>query len=209
MGYANVSGCVTRRYSDLSGCGQLQQPRTASSCRPCRDRGERRPDGAAIEARQASGRLRRQDVAHPIMRESKDLQIFLEEQDKASWSERVLWPRGASFGRRAGRATGSTTPCDSMTRERPRPAVPPRRASAAWRPPRRRPAWRRQREARVAGRRPRGRGGGTAPQRPSQSGPTGDVLLGSGAPISGLARRRYRGGSALPRRADYVGAPVD
>ena len=95
-GYANVSGCVTRRYSDFEWLWKQLRATTDGIIVPSLPQktlvANDDPTSAAIEARRRHlavfvARI----AAHPIMRESKDLQIFLEEQDKASWSERVPW----------------------------------------------------------------------------------------------------------------------
>lgn len=94
--YASTSGCVTRRYSDFewlwkmlrgSMDGIIVPAPPSKSLMPNDD-----PKSAAIDKRQHHLALFIARVAaHPVMRESKDLQIFLEEQDKNSWSERVPW----------------------------------------------------------------------------------------------------------------------
>ena len=95
-GYTNVSGCVTRRYSDFEWLWKQLRATTDGIIVPSLPQktlvANDDPTSAAIEARRRHlavfvARI----AAHPIMRESKDLQIFLEEQDKASWSERVPW----------------------------------------------------------------------------------------------------------------------
>ena len=95
-GYTNVGGCVTRRYSDFEWLWKQLRATTDGIIVPSLPQktlvANDDPTSAAIEARRRHlavfvARI----AAHPIMRESKDLQIFLEEQDKASWSERVPW----------------------------------------------------------------------------------------------------------------------
>lgn len=95
-GYTNVSGCVTRRYSDFEWLWKQLRATTDGIIVPSLPQktlvANDDPTSAAIEARRRHlavfvARI----AAHPIMRESKDLRIFLEEQDKASWSERVPW----------------------------------------------------------------------------------------------------------------------
>ena len=95
-GYTNISGCVTRRYSDFEWLWKQLRATTDGIIVPSLPQktlvANDDPTSGAIEARRRHlavfvARI----AAHPIMRESKDLQIFLEEQDKASWSERVPW----------------------------------------------------------------------------------------------------------------------
>jgi len=94
--YKSTSGCVTRRYSDFewlwkmlrgSMDGIIVPAPPSKTLMPNDD-----PKSAAIDKRQANLALFIARVAaHPVMRESADLQIFLEEADKNSWSERVPW----------------------------------------------------------------------------------------------------------------------
>ena len=95
-GYTNVSGCVTRRYSDFEWLWKQLRATTDGIIVPSLPQktlvANDDPTSAAIEARRRHLALFVARIAaHPIMRESKDLRIFLEEQDKASWSERVPW----------------------------------------------------------------------------------------------------------------------
>jgi sorting nexin-1/2 len=94
--YKSTSGCVTRRYSDFewlwkmlrgSMDGIIVPAPPSKTLMPNDD-----PKSAAIDKRQANLALFIARVAaHPVMRESADLQVFLEEADKNSWSERVPW----------------------------------------------------------------------------------------------------------------------
>ena len=200
-GYTNVSGCVTRRYSDFEWLWKQLRATTDGIIVPSLPQktlvANDDPTSAAIEARRRHlavfvARI----AAHPIMRESKDLQIFLEEQDKASWSERVPWyergitsdaVRGVSdwfnhtvrlddsgtaanlvsaaaqgISGVAAAAGGAASAAAAAAGGAASPAKSPPAAAAPPPPP--------------------------SPPQPaattSQSGPTGDVLLGSGAPAS-------------------------
>lgn len=225
-GYANVSGCVTRRYSDFEWLWKQLRATTDGIIVPSLPQktlvANDDPTSAAIEARRRHlavfvARI----AAHPIMRESKDLQIFLEEQDKASWSERVPWyergitsdavrgvsdwfnhtvrlddsgtaanlvnaaaqgisgvaaAAGGAASAAAAAAGGAASPAKSLP------------AAAAMNPP---PL-------------------SSSPPQPaataSQSGPTGDVLLGSGAPASqGLPGDGIVEDQHFLDVADYVG----
>jgi sorting nexin-1/2 len=94
--YKSRSGCVTRRYSDFewlwkmlrgSMDGIIVPAPPSKTLMPNDD-----PKSAAIDKRHANLALFIARVAaHPVMCESADLQIFLEEADKNSWSERVPW----------------------------------------------------------------------------------------------------------------------
>ena len=99
--HKSTSGCVTRRYSDFewlwkmlrgSMDGIIVPAPPSKTLMPNDD-----PKSAAIDKRQANLALFIARVAaHPVMRESADLQVFLEEADKNSWSERVPWYGAAS-----------------------------------------------------------------------------------------------------------------
>ena len=94
--YSARSGCVTRRYSDFEWLwkqlrstmdGVIVPALPQKTLVPNDD-----PTSAAIERRRATLSLFIARVsAHPVMRASSDLQIFLEEEDKAVWSTRVPW----------------------------------------------------------------------------------------------------------------------
>ena len=94
--YGARSGCVTRRYSDFEWLwkqlrstmdGVIVPALPQKTLVPNDD-----PTSAAIERRRATLALFIARVAaHPVMRASSDLQIFLEEEDKAAWSTRVPW----------------------------------------------------------------------------------------------------------------------
>jgi hypothetical protein len=94
--YASGSGCVTRRYSDFewlwrmlraSMDGIIVPAPPVKTLMPNDD-----PHSAAIDKRQTHLALFIARVAaHPVMRASKHVQIFLEETDKRGWSERVPW----------------------------------------------------------------------------------------------------------------------
>lgn len=94
--YKQKSGCVTRRYSDFewlwkmlrsSMDGVIVPPLPQKTLMANDD-----PTSAAIERRRHNLAVFVARVAaHPVMRTSSDLQIFLEEQNKASWSVRVPW----------------------------------------------------------------------------------------------------------------------
>ena len=189
-GYTNVSGCVTRRYSDFEWLWKQLRATTDGIIVPSLPQktlvANDDPTSAAIEARRRHlavfvARI----AAHPIMRESKDLQIFLEEQDKASWSERVPWyergitsdaVRGVSdwfnhtvrlddSGTAANLVSAAAQGISGVAAAAGGAASPAKSPPAAAAPP---PP--------------------PSPPQPatttSQSGPTGDVLLGSGAPAS-------------------------
>ena len=124
--YSARSGCVTRRYSDFEWLwkqlrstmdGVIVPALPQKTLVPNDD-----PTSAAIERRRATLSLFIARVsAHPVMRASSDLQIFLEEEDKAVWSTRVPWyERGVTSDALRGVSDWFQNTVVSMT-----PAPPP------------------------------------------------------------------------------------
>jgi|MDSW01.1.fsa_nt_gb hypothetical protein len=94
--YERASGCVTRRYSDFewlwkmlraSSDGIIVPAPPPKTLVPNDD-----PTSAAIEARRATlAQFVARVAAHPVLSASPDVRVFLEEQNKTSWAERVPW----------------------------------------------------------------------------------------------------------------------
>ena len=94
--FASESGCVTRRYSDFEWLGRQLSASVDGAIVPLVPSKTLMhmddPSSRGIEKRRAGlAMFMARIAAHPFMRKSSDVQVFLEDSNKSSWSSRSPW----------------------------------------------------------------------------------------------------------------------